>query len=310
MNKEIFVLIYNRAREHVHAFLCGNAQNQAEEHERALESGDVKNHAEARLRAFVHRDEKQSFVRMCAFVRGCERKHASIRLRAGTATILILLCLLCLFCGERVSEEIMAKMNTPQTDLAFTADNLIRLHVIANSDQANDQRVKLLVRNRILQETERLIKIKESDAALDLLRRNRRILQAAAVDELQRNGYAYSARIQIGRFAFPEKEYTFGTLAAGEYNALRVILGEGDGQNWWCVLFPPVCHLTTEEKPKHQGEEVRLRWRAWEDLVNRKEELVTTASDWFRLFQLATISSTEIPVKTGDNQSVQGATLK
>jgi stage II sporulation protein R len=204
----------------------------------------------------------------------------------------------------------MAKINARQTDLAFIADNLIRLHVIANSDQANDQQVKLLVRNRILQETERLIKIKESDEALDLLRRNRRNLQAAVVDELQRNGYTYSARIQIGRFAFPEKEYTFGTLPAGEYNALRVILGEGAGRNWWCVLFPPVCHLTTEEKPKHQGEEVRLRWRAWEDLVNRKEELVTAAGDWVRLFQLATISSTEIPAKTEDNRAVQGVMLK
>lgn len=229
-----------------------------------------------------------------------------IGVRAKTGIILIILCLFCLLCGEWVSEEIMA--NQSQANVAFTSDNLIRLHIIANSDQIADQQVKLLVRDRILRETERLIQLKKSAVALDLLKQNRHRLQAAALDELRRNGYVYSARVRIGRFTFPEKEYPFGVLPAGEYNALRVILGEGNGRNWWCVLFPPVCHLTMEEKPKNQGEEVRLRWRAWENLAHRKEELVNTASDWFRFFQLATITSTELPMASWGNQASYGAT--
>ena len=257
-----------------------------------------------RVRAFVRDNvRKNALIRVRAFVRDNVRKHARIRVRAVTGIILIILCLLCLLCGEWVSEEIMAKMNQSQANVAFTSNNLIRLHIIANSDQTTDQQVKLLVRDRILRETEHLIQLEKGATALDLLKQKRRHLQTAALDELRRNGYDYSARIRIGRFTFPEKEYPFGVLPAGEYNALQVILGEGNGRNWWCVLFPPVCHLTMEEKPKNQGEEVRLRWRAWENMAHRKEELATAAGDWFRLFQLATITSTELPMTSGHNQA-------
>lgn len=324
MNKEIDAYTYTNTPAHLYELVPDHEHNRVCARLRAFVRNIMHNYASTREQAFVHESEdKPAPISECAFVRDNVskaaptsgrafvrdnvRKHARISVRAGTGIILIMLCLLCLFCGERVSEEIMAKMNHSQADVAFTSDNLIRLHVIANSDQINDQQVKLLVRNRILRETERLIQLKKSDAALDLLKRNRRHLQAAALDELQRNGYEYSARVQIGRFAFPEKEYSFGVLPAGEYKALRVILGEGNGRNWWCVLFPPVCHLTMEEKTKNQGEEVRLRWRAWENLVNRKEELVTAAGDWFWFFQLATITSTELPMKNGDNQAVYEA---
>ena len=271
---------------------------------RTFARDNVRKNALIRVRTFV-RDNiiKSALIRVRAFVRDNVRKHARIRVRAVTGIILIILCLLCLLCGEWVSEEIMAKMNQSQANVAFTSNNLIRLHIIANSDQTTDQQVKLLVRDRILRETEHLIQLEKGATALDLLKQKRRHLQTAALDELRRNGYDYSARIRIGRFTFPEKEYPFGVLPAGEYNALQVILGEGNGRNWWCVLFPPVCHLTMEEKPKNQGEEVRLRWRAWENMAHRKEELATAAGDWFRLFQLATITSTELPMTSGHNQA-------
>jgi|GEM_PF-2128339 len=223
------------------------------------------------------------------------------RLRALTGLGLFMLCLLCLVCGERLSELAMAKRGNSQAELAFTTDNLIRLHVIAHSDQANDQRVKLLVRNRILEETQRLVTACDQEEALGLLHLNRKRLQAAAVDELRKNGYGYSAAVQIGRFGFPEKEYAFGVLPSGEYHALRVILGDGTGQNWWCVLFPPVCHLTVEEKPKTPEVEVRLHWRAWENFQANRDELLTTAwNDWAKFFQLATVSSVDL---TGEDDT-------
>jgi len=78
-------------------------------------------------------------------------------------------------------------------------------------------------------------------------------------------------------------------LPAGNYQALRVVLGNGQGKNWWCVLFPPVCHLT-EEKPAAEGETIRLRWKALEDLQRNKEKLAKKAwVEWAKWFQLATI---------------------
>lgn len=182
--------------------------------------------------------------------------------------------------------------------VAFTTDNLIRLHVVANSDALYDQKVKLLVRDRILRETGRMISAQSRDEALKLLKKNREYLVRAAEDELRKNGFDYCARVYIGRFSFPEKEYPFGKLPAGEYNALRVVLGQGEGKNWWCILFPPICHLTTEEKLLKEArgteEEIRLRWKVLEELLAKKDQYMGFAwEDWVRIFQLATISSAE-----------------
>lgn len=180
-----------------------------------------------------------------------------------------------------------------EATVAFSPGNLIRLHVIANSDEEADQQVKLLVRDRILQETGALLAgSADRRAALATLRRNQRVLAAAAEDELRKHGFPYGATVEVGRFRFPERQYEFGVLPAGNYQALRVILGKGQGQNWWCVLFPPVCHLTlAEEKPdQEERERIRLRWKALEDLLGRKEQLADKAwVEWAKWFQLATI---------------------
>ncbi|HEY8391747.1 MAG TPA: stage II sporulation protein R [Capillibacterium sp.] len=179
-----------------------------------------------------------------------------------------------------------------ETTVAFSPGNLIRLHVIANSDGEADQQVKLLVRDRMLQETAALLAgIGDQKAALAMLKRNRAVLAAAATDELRKHGFAYRAMVEVGEFRFPERHYEFGVLPAGNYQALRVVLGKGQGQNWWCVLFPPVCHLTmAEEKPAKEREQIRLRWKALEDLGRNKEQLAEKAwVEWAKWFQLATI---------------------
>jgi stage II sporulation protein R len=122
------------------------------------------------------------------------------------------------------------------------AANVIRLHVVANSDSDGDQALKRAVRDAILAEVTPLFKEatspEEARAAIALA--TPRIEQVAAAT-IAAHGYAYRVRAELGRFAFPGKSYGAFYLPAGEYTALRVAIGKAEGANWWCVLFPPLC---------------------------------------------------------------------
>lgn len=123
------------------------------------------------------------------------------------------------------------------------AGKVIRLHVIANSDTAADQALKLAVRDRILEEAEDLFapgaSLEEARAALE---EALPALAAAGAEAVGEQGYTYpvSAALEDGVW-FPTKEYGDFALPAGQYTALRLTIGEGAGQNWWCVVFPPLC---------------------------------------------------------------------
>lgn len=176
--------------------------------------------------------------------------------------------------------------------VAFTAGNLVRLHVLAHSNREADQKVKLQVRDRILKETEKLLTVEDREKALAVLAANREYLARAAEDELKKAGFNYGAAVELGEFAFPERRYEFGVLPAGKYQAVRVVLGTGGGENWWCVLFPPVCHLSLPEKTadRRSPEQIRLRWKAWERLqAEHGEDMKQALVEWLSLFQLATV---------------------
>lgn len=113
------------------------------------------------------------------------------------------------------------------------SDSLIRLHVIAESDSDYDQSVKLAVRDEILRATEGLDK-KNTNAFTAAA-------ESAANRYLTDHDIPYRANAVYGLFEFPEKEYKGFTLPAGKYRGVRVILGRGEGQNWWCILYPPLC---------------------------------------------------------------------
>lgn len=166
-----------------------------------------------------------------------------------------------------------------KSKVAYNRENLIRLHVIAESDRADDQRVKLLVRDRMLRESERwLLGVEDRQEALSRLKQNKDRILAAVIDELRQNGKEYGARIEFGVFPFPDREYSFGSLPAGEYTAVRVVLGNGVGRNWWCVLFPPLCFAdedqavaATAQTTHDSGETVVLRWQMLERFLAKKD---------------------------------------
>ncbi|MDD4125771.1 MAG: stage II sporulation protein R [Eubacteriales bacterium] len=122
-------------------------------------------------------------------------------------------------------------------------DSVIRLHVIANSDGETDQRVKLMVRDAILAEAENIFSDKGMDEAMAVSMSNlsHERLTEIAEKVLSDNGLAYGAVVVFGKEDYPTREYDGVTFPAGKYYSLRVVLGEGEGQNWWCVLFPPLC---------------------------------------------------------------------
>jgi len=122
------------------------------------------------------------------------------------------------------------------------ADSVIRFHVIANSDSEEDQALKLAVRDRVLAQAEKLY---PEDATLDeaqaALEGHLSTLAAAGQAVVEEEGFDYPVTAQLTDCWFPTKEYEGFALPAGNYTALRVTIGEGKGQNWWCVAFPPLC---------------------------------------------------------------------
>ena len=123
-------------------------------------------------------------------------------------------------------------------------ESVFRLHIIANSDSTEDQRVKLLVRDALLEYEARQMRgaADKRDAKQSLMADGEALLKIVE-NALQKNGFSYGAQLFVGTFEFPERSYSGKTYPAGDYEALRVVLGKGQGKNWWCVMFPPLCIL-------------------------------------------------------------------
>ncbi len=140
-------------------------------------------------------------------------------------------------------------------------ENLIRFHVIANSDASFDQALKLKVRDKILKEMGQKFTTNDILVAKEIIEENTDYIEKIAMEEINRNGFNYSVKVALEEHDFPTKNYGSITLPAGNYEALRVVIGSGEGKNWWCVLFPPLCFIDvkqglTDEKTQGKLQEV------------------------------------------------------
>lgn len=121
-------------------------------------------------------------------------------------------------------------------------DGVIRLHILANSDSPEDQALKLTVRDEILDSVAHLTDGCENrDEAEQKVRDRLDRLEEIGSGVVQAEGYDYPVTVTLTEEYYPTREYEDFRLPAGRYLSLRVIIGEGEGHNWWCVLFPPVC---------------------------------------------------------------------
>ena len=161
--------------------------------------------------------------------------------------------------------------------------NLIRLHVIANSDSPEDQSLKRDVRDAILEYVKSELKGSDSiDKSREIIKNRLTEIANIAKKVITEKGRSYGVRTILGEYPFPTKVYGDIVLPAGEYQALRVIIGDGKGANWWCVLFPPLCfvdvtHGTVPDSVKDDLKKV----------LTEEEYEIVTSSD----------SESEIPIK-------------
>lgn len=119
---------------------------------------------------------------------------------------------------------------------------VVRLHILANSDSEEDQEVKLLVRDALLRESEALSgEYSSVEEAEEYFRANKEELTEIANRVLRENGFSYTATVTLTEEFYETRQYGDLTFPAGIYTSLRVILGEGEGHNWWCVMFPNLC---------------------------------------------------------------------
>lgn len=124
------------------------------------------------------------------------------------------------------------------------SNSVFRLHVIANSDSNEDQQLKYIVRDNLIQYMNTLTKnITSKEAAIEIAKEHKQDFYDIAVKTIRENGYNYDVKIDIGNSYFPTKYYGDISLPAGYYDALKVEIGESAGQNWWCVMFPPLCFV-------------------------------------------------------------------
>lgn len=151
------------------------------------------------------------------------------------------------FTGENIVEDISEK--------------LIRFHVLANSDSNIDQDLKLRVKDEVLKYIAPILNESESlEESREMLKREDKNIIKIAEEYIKSQGFNYTVETTLTRENFPVKEYGNIILPQGEYEAYRILIGEGKGQNWWCVMFPPLCFIDvtkgqvaydeTEEKMK------------------------------------------------------------
>ena len=149
---------------------------------------------------------------------------------------------------------------------------------MANSDSEEDQALKLAVRDRILQEGSAVMDgVSNKEDAIEAAQEAIPALEKAAQEEIRERGYSYPVSIAIEKVYFPTRQYGDTTLPAGKYDALRVVIGSGEGHNWWCVLFPALCLPAAEDTPElsevltpgeldtvQGGEKYEVRFKLWE----------------------------------------------
>ena len=169
---------------------------------------------------------------------------------------------------------------------------LIRFHVLANSDSPEDQALKLKVRDKVIDSMKD--KFKGSDSIEEtrlMVNENIESMKQVALEEIKENGKDYDVEIKLEPYNFPTKSYGSFTLPAGEYEAVRVLIGNAKGENWWCVMFPPLCFIdaksattdteTSENMKKHLTQEEYNAISSSENgKIELRSKLVETIKHW------------------------------
>lgn len=127
-------------------------------------------------------------------------------------------------------------------------DSVVRLHVLANSDSEEDQAMKLLVRDDIITLTNDLLaECKTREDAIAVIGKNLDVFKETAEKTLRKNGSEHTVSVSLGEEYYPTRVYEGSAFPGGKYVSLQIKIGEAEGKNWWCVLFPPICLSAASE---------------------------------------------------------------
>lgn len=175
------------------------------------------------------------------------------------------------------------KQNAP---VSFEQEGLIRFHVLANSDKPEDQQLKLKVRDAVIAYlAPQLEHLTDPEDARQVVVENEGKLIDIAQHVIVENGANYPVSIEFGIFDFPVKSYGNFVLPAGKYEAVRILIGNAEGKNWWCVLFPPLCFIDITNaaavptdnanvitKSENANENIEIKWKVAEvwELINHR----------------------------------------
>lgn len=128
------------------------------------------------------------------------------------------------------------------------SDKVFRLHVLANSDSSEDQQLKLCVRDKVLEYSKYIFNdAKNKDSAKQITQKHLEDIKNVAQQEVYDRGYDYKVNVKIDNMYFNTRQYGNVTMPAGNYDALKIFIGDSKGHNWWCVMFPPICLPAAEE---------------------------------------------------------------
>jgi stage II sporulation protein R len=180
-----------------------------------------------------------------------------------------------------------AFLKTAVSEAKQIPDESIRLRIIANSDSPQDQLIKRKVRDRIVENiTAWAEDLQSMEQAREMIRSRLPELQEIVKQELNSNGFQYNSNVELAIVPFPTKMYGNEVYPAGSYEALRIRLGQAEGQNWWCVLFPPLCFVdftastdisktaqTNEVGDGSEENQVEVGFFLWEKLMKLKKFL-------------------------------------
>ena len=151
--------------------------------------------------------------------------------------VVILISLLIIF-------VLISTINYVQATSSNISNGVFRLHVIANSDSKEDQDLKYKVRDKILEYVKSISDgVSSKEDIIQVVNKNKDEIKEIAKNVISSEGFNYDVNINIGNFSFPTKYYGDISLPSGFYDALRIEIGNASGQNWWCVMFPPLCFV-------------------------------------------------------------------
>lgn len=206
------------------------------------------------------------------------------RFLSATAGVIVVLLALCVAYGSIAQKKI--------------ADNVIRLHIIANSDNEKDQELKLKVRDAVIAHMRgKYPEGASMDEAVAYVRNNLSEIRKVAEGVVRKSGSDMKVSVRFGEFPFPTKAYEDITLPAGMYRSVRIELGKARGKNWWCVMFPPLC--IADDNTMRMSPESREQLKA--TIGEEGYRLVTDVGDG---------DDTEIKVKFKIVELVQSSRLK